>query len=102
MTSVKNWINISLMVLQKMRITICFIWCFNSEDEDKHLSIGQTTQVNNLLESFRICFIQQGKKIPKIQHNSNTGNNLPVSLPPHHMTSVKKELDILLIYGITE
>ncbi|GIX78108.1 reverse transcriptase [Caerostris extrusa] len=39
---------------------------------------------------------------PKIQHNCNTGNNLPISLPPYHMTSFKKELDKLLVNGIIE
>ncbi|GIY42547.1 hypothetical protein CDAR_211201 [Caerostris darwini] len=40
-----------------------------------------------------------GKSNPKIQHNSNTGNNLPVSLPPYHVTTFKEELDKFLVNG---
>ncbi|GIY53661.1 hypothetical protein CDAR_215281 [Caerostris darwini] len=39
---------------------------------------------------------------PKIHHNSNTGNNFPVSIPPYHMTSFKEELDKFLVSGIIE
>ncbi|GIY65506.1 hypothetical protein CDAR_46711 [Caerostris darwini] len=70
---------------------------------DKLLINGITEKCESTYASSGVLIPKmKGKKIPKIQHNSNTGNNLPVSLPPYHMTSVKKELDKLLINGITE
>ncbi|KAF8778216.1 Retrovirus-related Pol polyprotein like [Argiope bruennichi] len=65
--------------------------CQLRENEGTHLSGEQRTKFNSLLERYEKCFQPGGEPTPFIEHRINTGDHLPVAVPPYRMSPTKKE-----------
>ncbi|KAF8781604.1 Transposon Tf2-6 polyprotein like [Argiope bruennichi] len=81
--------------------------CQLREKEGTHLSGEQRTKFNSLLKRYEKCFQPGGEPTPFIEHRINTGDHLPVAVPPYRMSPTKKEtlkqeIDRLLAEGIIE
>ena len=81
--------------------------CQLREDEGTSLSTQQQRALENLLKTYERCFQPGGEPTPFAEHRINTGDQLPVAVPPYRMNPAKKELlkteiDKLLEDGIIE
>lgn len=77
------------------------------ENEGKHLTNEQRSELNKLLSQFEDVFQPGEESTPKVQHYIDTGDNPPVAVPPYRMSPpkkelLKKELDELLANGTIE
>lgn len=77
------------------------------ENEGKHLSREQRSELNELIRQFEDVFRPGEESTPTVKHYIDTGDNPPVAVPPYRMSppkkeQLKKELDELLAAGTIE
>ncbi|GBL86141.1 hypothetical protein AVEN_89166-1 [Araneus ventricosus] len=66
--------------------------CHLREDEGTPLTPDQRDKMSCLLEKFDNVFKPGGDPTPYMEHHINTEKHPPVSVPPHRMSPMKKEL----------
>jgi hypothetical protein len=81
--------------------------CVLKETEGSHLSAEERLELGKLLEKFTDIFQLGEEPTDRVKHYIDTGDNLPVAMPPYRMSPLKKdilkkELEKLLANGTIE